>query len=183
MQSFDESTAVCQIFTYKEGLLSPFAHDLRINVTSFTIELGGSDHFIEASFDARSLTVDCAVVGGEDRPDLLSSADRDEINNSILKEVLHPDKYPAITLVSSSVRRNGSQYLVEAELGLHGQTRRISFTVRREDGSHYVSDVRLHLPDFGIKPFSTLFGAVRIKPGILIHIRIPTERIDVASLS
>lgn len=183
MQKFDESSAVCNILTYKEGLLSPFAHDLRIGVRAFVIEVGGRDHFIKASFDARSLSVDCAVVAGKDRPDLLSSSDRDEINNSILKEVLHPDRYPVIALVSSSVRQGDPGYLVEGMLTLHGQTKEISFAVKKMDGSHYVSDVGLHLPDFGIRPFSTLFGAVRIKPDILIHIEIPTDRIEVRSLS
>ncbi|MEJ2682776.1 MAG: YceI family protein [Candidatus Sulfobium sp.] len=182
MQRFDESSAVCQIFTFKEGLLSPFAHDLRIGVESFVIEVGGGEHFISASFDARSLRVDCAVENGEERPDLLSPADRDKINNSILNEVLNPDKYPVIALVSSSVRKSDLKYVVCGALTLHGQTREISFDVRKEDGTHYVCDVGLHLPDFGIRPFSTLFGAVRIKPDILIHMRIPTDRIEEGAL-
>lgn len=183
MQRFDESSTVCRIFTYKEGLLSPFAHDLRVNVTSFIIEVGGNGHFIKAAFDARSLRVDCAMVDGRERPDLLSEGDRKEIDRSIYREVLHADRYPSIELVSSSVRKYDSQYLVEGVLTLHGQPRDISFVVKKEDGTHYVCDVLLHLPAFGIKPFSTLFGAVRIKPDILIHMRIPTERIDVGSLS
>lgn len=183
MQRFDESSAVCQIFTFKEGLLSPFAHDLRIAVTSFVIEVGGEGHFINASFDARSLKVDCAVENGKERPDLLTEADRNTINNSILNEVLQPGKYPVIGLVSSSVRKSDSKYVVCGALTLHGLTREISFDVRKEDGTHYVCDVGLHLPDFGIKPFSTLFGAVRIKPDILIHMRIPTSRIEEESLT
>ena len=182
MQRFDESTAICQIFTYKEGLLSPLAHDLLIGVQSFVIEVGGSEHFITASFDARSLKVDCAVVDGRERPDLLTEADREEINSSIIKEVLQPTRYPVIGLVSSSVTRGDSKYAVSGVLTLHGQRKEISFTVRKEDGSHYTSDIELHLPDFGIKPFSTLFGTVRIKPDILIRIRIPTEKIEVDSL-
>lgn len=182
MQRFDESTAICQIFTYKEGLLSPLAHDLRIGVQSFMIEVGGGEHFITASFDARSLKVDCTVVDGHERPDLLTEADREKINGSIIKEVLQPDRYPLISLVSSSVTGGDSKYAVSGVLTLQGQTKEISFTVRKEDGSHYTSDIELHLPDFGIKPFSTLFGAVRIKPDILIHIRIPMERIEVKPL-
>lgn len=183
MQRFDESTAVCQIFTYREGLLSPLAHDLRIAVGSFAVEVGGSEHFIEASFDGRSLRADCAIVDGKERRDLLSQRDRDEINDIIAREVLKTDKYPVITLVSSSVTKDDSKYLVKGLLTVQGRSREISFTVRKEDGSHYVSDVGLHLPDFGIKPFSAFFGTVRIKPDIVIRIRIPTDRIEVDSLS
>lgn len=183
MQRFDESTAVCKIFTYREGLLSPFAHDLRISVRSFFVEVGGVEHFIKASFDTGSLRVDCAVVDGKERVDLLTERDREEINNSVIRNILKTDKYPVVTLVSSSVSKDDSQYLVRGGLTVQGRTREISFAVRKEDGTHYVADVSLHLPDFGIKPFSAFFGAVRIKPDILIHIRIPTANIGVESLS
>src|SRR5512144_39181 len=102
MQKFDQSTAVFRIFTYKEGLLSYLAHDLRINVTSFSITIGGKDHFLAAYVDARSLHVECAMENGRERPDLLSSRDRAEIDNNIIRAVLHTDKYPDSTLLSSS---------------------------------------------------------------------------------
>ncbi len=175
MQRVDQSTAVCQIFTCKEGMLSGLAHDLHINVTSFDIDLGGTDHFISARFDARSLRVDCAMVNGRERPDILSLREKDDINNNIIREVLHTDLYPEILLLSSSVKKQEEDYFVTGQLVLHGQTREISFVVRKENEKQYVSDVSLHLPDFGIKPYSALFGAIRIKPDILIHIVIPAE--------
>jgi len=175
MPRVDQSTAVCQIFTYKEGILSGLAHDLRINVTSFVIDLGGTDHFIRASFDTRSLRVDCAMANGIVRPDLLSLREQDDINNNIIREVLHTDLYPEILLLSSLVKKKESDYLVTGQLALRGQTREISFVVRKENEKQYVSDVSLHLPDFGITPFSALFGAIRIKADILIHIGIPAE--------
>ena len=183
MQRADQSTAVCQIFTYKEGMLSGLAHDLRISVTSFVIDLGGLDHFISARFSTRSLRVDCAMVNGRERPDILSLREQDDINNNIIREVLHTDKYPEILLLSSSVKKQGADYLVTGQLVLHGRTREISFVVRREDKRQYVADVSLHLPDFGITPYSTLFGAIRIKPDILIHIEIPAEHVPEEALA
>jgi len=177
MLRVDQSTAVCQIFTYKAGMLSGLAHDLRISVTSFVIGLGGTDHFISARFDTRSLRVDCAMVNGRERPDILSARDQDDINNNIIREVLHTDLYPEILLLSSVVNKQESDYLVTGQLVLHGQTREISFVVRKENKRQYVADVSLHLPDFGIAPYSTLFGAIRIKPDILIHIVIPAEHV------
>ena len=183
MQRADQSTAVCQIFTYKDGLLSGLAHDLRISVTSFVIDLGGADHFISARFDTRSLRVDCAMVNGRERPDVLSLREQDDINNNIIREVLHTDLYPEIVLISSAVSKQDSDYLVTGKLVLHGQTREISFVVRKEDKRQYVADVCLHLPDFGIVPFSTLFGAIRIKPDVLIHIVIPAEHVPDEALA
>ena len=183
MQRVDQSTAVCQIFTYKEGMLSGLAHDLRINVTSFVIDLGGTDHFISASFDTRSLRVDCAMVNGRERPDVLSLQDKDDINNNIIREVLQTETYPEIVLSSLSVKKQQADYLVTGQLVVHGQTREISFSVSKENKSRYVVDVSLHLPDFGITPFSALFGTIRIKPDVLVHIEIPAEHVPEEALA
>ena len=183
MQRVDESTAVCQIFTYKAGMLSGLAHDLRISVTSFVIDLGGEDHFISARFDTRSLRVDCAMVNGIERPNVFSLRELDDINNNIIREVLHTDLYPEILLLSSLVKKKESDYFVTGQLALRGQTREISFVVRKENEKQYVSDVSLHLPDFGITPFSALFGAIRIKPDILVHIVIPAKHVPDEALA
>ncbi len=171
MKRFDRSSARCQIFTYKEGLLSPLAHDLRIDVGTFAVELG-DDNMISAVFDADSLRVDSAVVEGALRPDLLSEADREEIDGSILKDVLHAETYRQISFSSLSVKKEDSTHLVTGILSLHGTRKEITFAVRLE-GGYYVADACLHVPDFGIKPFSALFGAVRIKPDILIRVMLP----------
>lgn len=179
MQRFDQSSAICRIFTYKEGILSYLTHDLRISVTSFSIAIGGNDHFIDAHFDARSLRVDCAMDNGKERPDLLSSRERNDIDNNIIKNVLHTETYPDIILLSSSVRKEEEKnYLVKAALTLSGRKQEISFGVRKEDSKRYIADVKLHLPDFGITPFSALLGAIRIKPDILVQIEIPTDSIS-----
>lgn len=183
MQRVNQSTAVCQIFTYREGLLSGLAHDLRISVNSFVIDLGGTDQFISARFDTRSLRVDCAMVNGRERPDILSLREQDDINKNIIREVLHTDIYPEILLYSLSVKKQEVDYIITGQLILHGQTREISFVVRKENERQYVSDVSLHLPDFGITPFSALFGAIRIKPDILIHIVIPAEHVPEGPLT
>ena len=177
MQRFDQNSASCRIYTYKDGFLSTLAHDLRIAVTSFSIEVGGKDHFIEARFDARSLQVDCAMENGAERPDLLSKLERDEIYQNIIRDVLHTERYPEIVLLSSSVNKEGRDFLVLGSLSLHGQRREISFVVKEADNSRYMTDVTLHLPDFGIKPFSALLGAIRVKPDILINFEIPTDNI------
>ncbi len=172
MKRFDQSSAVCQVFTYKEGILSPFAHDLRITVSSFVITVGEDNRSIEAWFDAESLRVDCAMVNGTERPDLVSALEQEEINRNIIKDVLDTRTYKKILLKSSSVIKEDSTYVVKADLTVHGTTREISFTVRPE-GDRYVADVMLSLPDFGIKPFTALFGAIRIRPDILIRVILP----------
>lgn len=170
---FDQSTAKCQIFTYKEGLLSAFAYDLRIDVGSFVVELDG-ESMINARFDAGSVHVDCAMVGESERADLLSDADRREIDGIIRNVVLQTGTYSEITFRSDSVDKEDSTYRVRGNLGLHGKEKEITFTVRRQ-GNCRVAEALLHLSDYGIQPFSALFGAVRIKPDILIRVTLPAE--------
>jgi hypothetical protein len=174
MRQFDQSSAVCHIFTYTEGLLSPFAHDLRIAVSSFAITVGDENRFIDAHFDAESLRVDCAMVNGTERPELLRPWEREEINSNIIRNVLETRTYKDILLKSLSVTKEGLSYRVKAALTVHGVTRDISFGVKSV-ANQYVADVYLSLPDFGIKPLSTLFGAVRIRPDILIRVTIPQD--------
>jgi hypothetical protein len=174
MQRFDQNSAVCQVFTYREGFLSSLAHDLRINVTSFVLELGNGTRPIEGRFDARSLRVDCAMVEGTPRPDLLTDRDKEEINGNIVKDVLDAGRFGEILLQSSSLEKEDAHYRVRGKLTLHGIAKEISFPVRRDDHS-FVVEVSLHLPDFGIRPFSALFGSIRIKPDILIRVEVPAD--------
>ena len=183
MQRFDQSAAVCQIFTFKEGMLSSLAHDLRINVTSFFIDFEGTDHFISARFDTRSLRVDCAMVNGREMPDVLNLRDKDDINSNIIRKVLQVEIYSEILLISSSVKKQETDYLVAGQLFVHGQRREISFGARKDNKSRLVVDISLHLPDFGITPFSALFGTIRIKPDVLVHIEIPAEHVPEEALA
>ena len=177
MKRFDQASATCQIFTYKEGLFSALAHDLRINVTSFVVELGDDDTLIEARFDAGSLHVDCAMVAGIERRDLLSEVSMKEIDENILKDVLDAATYRFIVFGSGSVTKEDSSYLIRGTLTIHGVSREMTFTAHNE-GNHYVAGAWLNLPEFGIKPFSALFGAIRIKPDIFIKTSVPLKKGD-----
>jgi hypothetical protein len=182
MRRFDQTTATCQIFTYKEGLLSVLAYDLRINVTSFIVELGDDESLIDARFDAASLHVDCAMVDGIEKRDLLSGANKKDIDENILKDVLDAATHRFITFSSASVKKEDSSYQIKGTLTLHGISREMTFTARNE-ANHYVAEAWLNLPKFGIRPFSALFGAIRIKPDIFIRTALALERSSTPSLT
>ena len=68
MPTYDSSNASCVVFTFKEGLLSPVAHDLRISVTRFSVLLDGARSTVTATFDTGSLLVDTAMKDGGEQP-------------------------------------------------------------------------------------------------------------------
>jgi len=173
MPTFDADAASCFVFTFKEGLLSRVAHDLKLRVTRLTVDVGEAGASLEATFDPASLVVDCVVEDGRERPGVLSRADRDKIADTIRRDVLHADRHPEIRFRATSVERGGDDAVdVAGELSLHGVTRRIRATARRV-GDAYETEVRLHQPDFGIKPYRAAMGALKVRADVLVKLRVP----------
>lgn len=168
MPRFDQATASCEIHTFREGLLAAIGHDLRIAVTRFTIDVDEATKAIRASFDARSLKVLGALGGGS-----VSAKDAAEIEENIQTKVLEGARYPTITFTSSAVERAGDGYSVRGELDLHDKRRMISATSRASGDGHQIVDVTLHQPDFGIKPYKAPLGVIKVKPDVIVRIRVP----------
>lgn len=159
----DESTAECLVFTYKEGLLSPIAHDLRIRVSRFVIEADADR--VRARFDAASLRVECALRDGAEHP--LSERDRRQIEHHIADGVLKARRWPEIRFDSRAVTEEGAS----GTLTLCGVERPLGVPMRREDGRR-VCEVRLHQPDFGIRPFRAMLGTLKVKPDVLVRLTV-----------
>jgi polyisoprenoid-binding protein YceI len=172
MTRYDASSAECFVFTYKEGLLSAVAHDLKIRVGSFQIDVAEDFSSVEATFDPMSLQVECARVEGRDAPGTLSKRDRRTIEDNIVKEVLEAKRYKEVRYASSHVQAKGEGYRIDGTLTLHGQSHSMRVPVRRE-GDRYVAEVRLHQPDFGIKPYRAALGTLKIRPDVDVRISVP----------
>lgn len=169
---YDASNAECLVFSYKDGLLSALAHDLKIKVEQFSIEVDRDTLAIEARFAAASLRPVCARVDGRDDQETLSPKDKDKIYANITKDVLHADRYPQVTFVSSSVDKQEGGYRVRGTLGLHGQSRELEVVVQDAE-NHWFAKVPIYQPHFGIKPFTAAFGALKIKPTVEVTISAP----------
>lgn len=166
--------ARCHVFTEKDGLLSKIAHDLRIRVDRFDIDVQheGDDRSVTATFDTSSLVVETALSRGVDNPTGLSAADRDKIEQTIRKDVLDSRKHPKIRFRSTRIESSSVGWKVEGDLELHGRTRPIRFDVS-DEGDVWGASVTLHQPDFGIKPYRAALGALKIKPDVRIELRVP----------
>jgi len=170
MPSYDQTRAKCWVFTYKEGLFSPVAHDLRLGVARFVLEVDDAKTRVSASFDPSSLYVDTPMKEGVPNPGALSAADKHKIEQQLRDEVLHTRKYPSITFTSSAlVARADGGYDVEGELGLHGKTRSIRGQTKLVAGRQEL-ELRLHQPDFGIEPFRALLGTLKIQSDVKIEL-------------
>lgn len=162
MARFDASNAECVVLTFKEGLLSPLAHDLELKIGSFVIEVDEATRAVDAKFDAGSVKVARAIGA------TLNEKDRRSIDGTIADEVLRARRYPEIRFRSKKV----DGLMVEGTLTLHGCERGIAFTVA-EEGARWVAEVRLHQPDFGIKPYKAMLGTLRIQADVVVRVSLP----------
>jgi YceI-like domain len=169
MPKFDQHTAECHVFSFKEGALSALAHDLEIKVGRFTIEIS-DDLAVDATFAAGSLSVLHAIKDG--RPHPVSDGDKRKIEQNIADDVLETRRFPDIRFRAAKATPAGSGFVLAGELSLHGKTRPLEIKTQLVSGTQ-VAEVTLHQPDFGIKPFSAMLGALKIKPDLHIRLSVP----------
>lgn len=172
MPTYDASSAEVLLFSFKDGLLAKVAHDLKMRVDDFSIDVADDLGSVKATFQANRVSVLCAMKNGSDDYGTLSDGDKKKILGNIADDVLNSRRHPTITFESTSVREQGSGRVVSGNLTLNGHTRSVSATVREESGS-WVTDVTLQQPDFGIKPYKALGGALKVKPEVRVTVRVP----------
>ncbi|MCA9600905.1 MAG: YceI family protein [Myxococcales bacterium] len=172
MPRFDAHTAECFVYAKREGLLSAVGHDLKLRVAEFHVSVDDARTAVEASFRADSIEVVSAMHGDRPSSERVSDRDRREIEANARFEVLDAKRHPDIAFHSTRVATAGDGWTVEGALRLHGTERSIRVSVKRE-GSVLVARTTLHQPDFGIRPFRAMLGALKIQPDVGVEIRIP----------
>ena len=172
MARYDASTADVHVLSFKDGVLAKLPHDLKMKVERFQISVHDATKRIEATFEAKSVKVAGRRKDGQHDPTGLNAIEVAAIHSNIEKDVLDSKKYPEIKFVSTSVTEEGEGYRIVGDLTLHGKTKSISALVKRS-GSRYVTELRLHQPDFGIKPYSAMMGALKVQPDVVISVSVP----------
>lgn len=170
MPQIGPDRASCFVFSFKEGLLSKLAHDLKFRIDDFTITTNDEGLPTEARFDVRSLALVCQMLDGKEHGEV-SASDREKILENALTDVLDAKHHPEALFVVQSARAEGEGHRVAGKLTLRGKTRELELVSRRE-GDREVAEVRLHQPDFGIKPFSAMLGALKVRPDVLVRIEL-----------
>ena len=165
MPTYDATNATCHVFTLKEGVLSAVAHDLRLRVERFTIDVDEAVGTVTATFSASSLRGDWAMKNGREDFGAVGERNRREIEDNIVDDVLHAKRYPEIVLRSGRIdtgsKGEGDERRIEGTLSLHGTERPLRATARREAGK-WIAGVGLPQPHFRIK---ALLGDARHAQG------------------
>ncbi len=170
--TFGPEQASCEVLTFRDGLLSPLAHDLVLRVTAFEISVDPATLTVTARFDARSLRVETALRSGRVLPNAISAGDRRSIEATIVRDVLSAERFPEIRFASTQVTARGDGFEVRGMLTLTGRTREVSAAVQRK-AERLETEVVLRQPDFGIRPYSAMLGAIRVKPEVRVRVSVP----------
>ncbi len=166
MARLDSTKAEVVVLTFKEGLLSAVAHDLKLQVGRFTIDAEG-ERFV-GEFDTASVRVVDAMKDGREHSGALSASMKADIEKNIVHDVLDSRKHPTARFETTTVTADR----VEGRLTIHGVTKDVRGT-RRDAGGQRIAEFRFDQRDFGIKPYSAMLGTLKIKPEVLVRVSVP----------
>ena len=153
--------------TGRTGAAAKAGHDLLIHVTAWEATLTVGDDStatsIELDADAASLRVREGTGGIQS----LGDDDMASIHQTIDDDVL---KRRGITFRSTTVTGGDGRLTVEGELTLAGTTRPLAFDLDVGDDGRLSGVAVVKQSDWGMKPYSALFGALKVADDVRVEI-------------
>jgi hypothetical protein len=148
--------------TGKGGAAAKAGHNLLLEVTRWSATLDAAS--MQLTADARSLR----VFEGSEGMTVLSEEDKAGIAQTIDEEVL---KGTPITFRSTSVETRGSRIEVRGELELMRFRHPIEFALNLSEG-HLTGSAMVKQTDWRMKPFSALFGTLKVADVVEVRIDV-----------
>jgi hypothetical protein len=162
------------LFTFKEGLLSRIAHDLRLYVERFTITREGDE--IIAKFEPASIVVDGVMHDDRLDPDGLGLRDRSKITQTIRDDILRTRLHPSVEF-RGRLELPGLRCV--GDLKLLGVRRPLTIQARRE-ADRVRASVSLRPSEFGIAPYKALAGAIRLQDRVRVELDLDAATLGLA---
>jgi polyisoprenoid-binding protein YceI len=152
--------------TYRSGLAAQAGHDLTIDVTRWSGSVDSGR--LDATIDLTSL----AIREGHGGIKPLTDRDRRDIAGQAAKS-LDTGRYPEATYAATSLApdENGGG-TIDGTLTLHGQSRPLQLTVTRTGDGQYRATATVVQSQFGIKPYSGMFGALKLRDDVDLEVTV-----------
>jgi polyisoprenoid-binding protein YceI len=158
---FGPDNGSLRVETGRSGAAAKAGHDLSIDVASWDATLSvGDASSLQLSADSTSLH----VIEGKGGLQALGDDDKADIRKTIDKDIL---KKKDISFQSSSVEPAGEGLKVTGELTMGGKSNDVSFDLR-ESGGTLTGSAEIKQSDWGIKPYSALFGALKVNDEVKV---------------
>jgi polyisoprenoid-binding protein YceI len=119
------------------------------------------------SIDARSIQILEAVGGMKS----LSDKDRRDIGKNIDEKVLDTGKFPTLTFESTSVSGSEPNFNVAGNMTIKGTSRPVNVALS-VNGNQVAARTSISQKDFGIKPFSAMMGAIKLRDDVEFELTV-----------
>ncbi len=160
-------SASLRVHTGKEGKAARAGHNLEIEVGDWaaSLELGEAPEATRLSLSANSRSL--RVLAGSGGMQSLDDEGRASITTTIDEEVLRGAE---ISFSSTGVHAGeGAHELhVHGDLTLLGVTAPVAFTLAIADDGGFSAEAVIRQTDFGMKPYSALFGTLKVKDEVRV---------------
>lgn len=127
---------------------------------------------VTATVDAASLE----VSKGEGGLTPLTDGQKVEIAGNIRESVLRSGRHPRISFTSAAVEGDGRRGTVSGDLTIVGKTRPcvLAVTIAKSStaGVRVTARTMIRQTDFGIKPFSTFLGTLRVRDVVELTVKV-----------
>jgi polyisoprenoid-binding protein YceI len=152
--------------TYRSGLAAQAGHDLTIDVTRWSGQVD-SDR-LDATIDLTSL----AIREGRGGIKPLTDRDRRDIAGQAGKS-LDTGRYPEASFSATGFAPDATGGgAIDGTLTLHGQSRPLRLTVTRTGDGQYQATASVVQSQFGIKPYSGMFGALKLRDEVELEVTV-----------
>ena len=162
-------TATLTVRTGKRGAAAAAGHNLQITVASWsaTLELASDPVGSRLSLNADSRSL--RVLSGSGGAQQLGKDDMSNIETTIDTEVL---KGGPIRFESTHIHAGADDGAlhVHGELNLLGHTGPLEFTLKLDDAGHLGATATVVQTAFGMKPYSTLFGTLKVADEVEVSV-------------
>jgi polyisoprenoid-binding protein YceI len=160
------------VHTKRTGAAAKAGHNLLFHVTSWEARLAaGADAASSLELDVDVDATSLRVVEGTGGMQALGDDDKANIQQTVDDEVL---KRQAITFRSTRVQpaADGHGFSVQGDLTLLGTTRPLAFDVTVGDAGTLAAVAVVKQSDWGMKPYSALFGALKVVDEVEVEIDV-----------
>ncbi len=166
--TFGPENATLSVRTGRSGAAAKAGHDLLLQVTAWEAMLEVADGGAEANLELDADSTSLRVLEGTGGMQALGDDDKANIEQTINDEVL---RRMTIGFRSTAVEITGGDVLrVQGELTLAAATRPVAFDVTAGADGSLSAAIKIKQTEWGIKPYSALFGALKVADEVEIDV-------------
>jgi polyisoprenoid-binding protein YceI len=157
------ANGVLRVRTGRTGAVARAGHDLLIEVGVWeaTLDIDKAAATLSLRADSTSMRVlegtgGMMELGDDDRAAILQT-----IGDDVLKEA-------DVEFRSSASSADGDRYEISGELTLNGVSHPLTFELEAPAGGRLTGSAVVKQSDWGIKPYTTLFGALKVADEVAV---------------